>query len=294
MALYLTNIAAMQANRHLYNSTMALNVSYQRLASGKRINSAKDDPAGLQIANRMTSQINGLKQASRNTSDGLAFAQTYEGALDETTNMLQKIRTLAVQAATGTVTKEDREAIKKEIDQLGEEITRIAEQTTYGGKTILLGTKSEMLDNGKMTIQVGANAGDTITMDLSQSFTLQDIYDGTLGKVNGGTVVDGGKFKLDSADDASNIIGAVDEMLGVVSSKRAELGAMQVRFESVLRLNGTMTINMSDARSRIEDTDYAEESANLMRNQILQQTSVAMLMQANARNNIILQLLGGI
>lgn len=273
---------------------MALNVSYQRLASGKRINSAKDDPAGLQIANRMTSQINGLKQASRNTSDGLAFAQTYEGALDETTNMLQKIRTLAVQAATGTVTKEDREAIKKEIDQLGEEITRIAEQTTYGGKTILLGTKSEMLDNGKMTIQVGANAGDTITMDLSQSFTLQDIYDGTLGKVNGGTVVDGGKFKLDSADDASNIIGAVDEMLGVVSSKRAELGAMQVRFESVLRLNGTMTINMSDARSRIEDTDYAEESANLMRNQILQQTSVAMLMQANARNNIILQLLGGI
>ena len=162
MALYITNIASLQARRALANATNDVNTAMLRLATGLRINSAKDDPAGLQISNRMTSEINGLSQANRNSSDGLAFAQTAEGALDEIVNMLQDIRTKAVQASNGTYTAEDREAIQKEVDQLSAEVTRIAEQTKYGGQTILLGDQSTMYEGtGILTLQVGAYAGDT-------------------------------------------------------------------------------------------------------------------------------------
>lgn len=290
MAIYITNIAAMQARRHFNNATARVNTALQRLASGLRINSAKDDPAGLQISNRLTAQINGYKQANRNTADGQAFAQTYEGALDETVNMLQKIRTIAIQSANGTYTSEDRKAMQAEVDALSEEITRIAEQTKFGGKTILLGDQSTMLDNGFMTLQVGAYADDTISIDLTQSFKLDDIY-AALPNNNGS--VANGSFTVDTADGAKNVLADIDAMIGIVDAQRGEIGALQVRLDSVMRLNENMTANLSDARSRIRDTDYAEESANLMEASILQQASLAMMMQANARGNIILQLING-
>lgn len=290
MAIYITNIAAMQARRHFNNATARVNTAMQRLASGLRINSAKDDPAGLQISNRLTSQINGYKQANRNTADGKAFAQTYEGALDETVNMLQKIRTIAVQSANGTYTIEDRKAMQAEVKALSEEITRIAEQTKFGGKTILLGDQSTMLDKGFMTLQVGAYSDDTISIDLTQSFKLDDIYAALPN--NNGSVVNG-SFTVDTADGAKNVLADIDAMIGIVDAQRGEIGALQVRLDSVMRLNENMTANLSDARSRIRDTDYAEESANLMEASILQQASLAMMMQANARGNMILQLING-
>ena len=290
MAIYITNIAAMQARRHFNNATARVNTAMQRLASGLRINSAKDDPAGLQISNRLTSQINGYKQANRNTADGQAFAQTYEGALDETVNMLQKIRTIAVQSANGTYTSEDRKAMQAEVKALSEEITRIAEQTKFGGKTILLGYQSTMLDKGFMTLQVGAYSDDTISIDLTQSFKLDDIYAALPN--NNGSVVNG-SFTVDTADGAKNVLADIDAMIGIVDAQRGEIGALQVRLDSVMRLNENMTANLSDARSRIRDTDYAEESANLMEASILQQASLAMMMQANARGNMILQLING-
>lgn len=290
MAIYITNIAAMQARRHFNNATARVNTAMQRLASGLRINSAKDDPAGLQISNRLTSQINGYKQANRNTADGQAFAQTYEGALDETVNMLQKIRTIAVQSANGTYTSEDRKAMQAEVKALSEEITRIAEQTKFGGKTILLGDQSTMLDKGFMTLQVGAYSDDTISIDLTQSFKLDDIYAALPN--NNGSVVNG-SFTVDTADGAKNVLADIDAMIGIVDAQRGEIGALQVRLDSVMRLNENMMANLSDARSRIRDTDYAEESANLMEASILQQASLAMMMQANARGNMILQLING-
>ena len=169
MAIYVnTNVSSLTGRNSLNNVQNSLTTTYQRLSTGMRINSAKDDAAGLQIADRLTTQINGLNQGNRNASDGIAFAQTAEGAMDEISGMLQKIRTLAVQASTGTNTQDDRVAIDKEAESLMKEITRIAQQTTYGGKTILdgadKGTKSMYINNqgsvGQLKLQVGANSGD--------------------------------------------------------------------------------------------------------------------------------------
>ena len=223
MALYVnTNVSSLNAQRKLTNSTNALNTSYQRLASGLRINSAKDDAAGLQIADRLTAQINGLNQGNRNANDGIALAQTIEGALDETTNMLQRIRTLAVQAATGTNTTQDRQSLQEEVTALCHEITRIAEKTTFAGQQILNGTKS-ITDNGllreiaganagqlgndkaELFFQVGANAYDELTLTLqgfamsqiAQEITLtanQDKYDNMISS-KGGTVVTSTAFE---------------------------------------------------------------------------------------------------
>ena len=290
MAITITNIASLHAQLYLYNATTMADTAMKRLATGLRINSAKDDPAGLQIANRLTAQINGYRQANRNTADGQALAQTFEGALDESVNMLQKIRTLAVQAANGTYTSFDREAIQAEADALADEVTRIAEQTKFGGKTILLGTNSTMFEKGMLTLLVGAYSGDEITVDLTQSFRLQDIYDSL---PNNNNSVANGHFTLSTAEGAKNVLADIDAMIGVVNSKRGEIGALQTRLDSVMRNNENMAVNLADARSRIQDTDYAAESANLMRASIMQQASLSMLMQANARSNIILQLING-
>ena len=189
MALYVnTNVSSLNAQRKLTNATNNLNVSYQRLSSGLRINSSKDDAAGLQIADRLTSQINGLNQGNRNANDGIALAQTIEGALDETTNMLQRIRTLAVQAATGTNTSKDRQALQEEVTALCDEITRIAEKTTFAGQSILNGTRSMITANNpngllravggrpELFFQVGANAYDELTLQL-EGFTMWQIGD---------------------------------------------------------------------------------------------------------------------
>lgn len=293
MALYITNIASLRARNALSLATSDVDRAMLRLSTGLRINSAKDDPAGLQISNRMTSEINGLTQANRNSSDGIAFAQTAEGALDEIVNMLQDIRTLAVQASNGTYTAEDREALQQEVTQLSEEITRIAEQTTYGGETILLGKDSSMYETtGILTIQVGAYAGNTVDIDMTQSFTLEELNT-ALQAAGGDSILDGTNSYIDisSVDAAQTTLGNIDKMIQIVDSKRGELGTSQVRLESTIRNAQNTIANLSDARSRIRDADFAEEVSNLTAASIRQQASMMMLLQANSQQNMILQML---
>ena len=312
MALYVnTNVSSINAQRKLTNATNSLNVSYQRLASGLRINSAKDDAAGLQISDRLTSQINGLNQGNRNTNDGIALAQTIEGALDETTNMLQRIRTLAVQSANGTNTKEDRQALQQEVDKLSAEITRIAKQTTFAGATVLDGanptnTGGKSLipggaNQGKITFQVGANAGDTLALAWSRAFTMSGLFSQVIGNWNADKGV--AKRKVDSqteqfvwqvstADTATKTLANIDAFIQKVDSKRSELGAIQNRMESTIRNQANISENEADARSRIRDTDFASETAALTQNNIIQQASQSVLAQANQRPTIALSLLG--
>ena len=308
MALYVnTNVSSINAQRKLTNATNSLNVSYQRLASGLRINSAKDDAAGLQISDRLTSQINGLNQGNRNTNDGIALAQTIEGALDETTNMLQRIRTLAVQAANGTNTQKDREALQQEVTQLSEEITRIAKQTTFAGATVLDGVKGKSLipTTGKMIFQVGANAYDTLSLNWSQAFNMEGINSqlakpltvatdaknaSKSGLVKIGT--EATRWSVSGAGAATATLKNIDQFIQLVDAKRSELGAIQNRMESTIRNQANISENESDARSRIRDTDFASETAALTQNNIIQQASQSVLAQANQRPTIALSLLG--
>ena len=277
MAVYVnTNVSSLNGRRHLNNVQNQLSTTYQRLSSGMRINSAKDDAAGLQIADRLTTQINGLNQGNRNTNDGIALAQTIESGMDEMSGMLQKIRTLAVQSANGTNTKDDRVALSKEANSLMEEITRIAQQTKFGGKKVLQGVQKDGLyatKNGQnalkagspatMVLQVGANKGDEINFKVN-NFEFSAIASRALGQ--GGTT-DGweagaGKgMKLDSASGAKAAIELMDKMIADVDSQRSDLGAIQNRLDSSIRYQSNLAANQADARSRIRDADFAEESA---------------------------------
>ena len=316
MALYVnTNVSSINAQRKLTNATNSLNVSYQRLASGLRINSAKDDAAGLQISDRLTSQINGLNQGNRNTNDGIALAQTIEGALDETTNMLQRIRTLAVQAANGTNTQEDRNALQQEVTSLSEEISRIARQTTFAGATVLNGKvdpnknpKSLIPTDGKIVFQVGANANDTLNLNWCKAFTMEGINEQLAAKVAYNVAADASKsglvveaatnkgstarWSVSSAKAATATLSNIDKFIQVIDSRRSELGALQNRMESTIRNQANISENEADARSRIRDTDFASETAALTQNNIIQQASQSVLAQANQRPTIALSLLG--
>ena len=301
MAIYVnTNVSSLTGRNSLNNVQNSLTTTYQRLSTGMRINSAKDDAAGLQIADRLTTQINGLNQGNRNASDGIALAQTAEGAMDEISSMLQKIRTLAVQSATGTNTADDREAINKEAASLVDEITRIATQTTYGGKTILEGGEDTPTDTmfvgdskaGTIELQVGANSGDKITFEVSSFVFSQMALTLAASTVGGGKGYAGGELNLDTASGASDVIAIMDAMIKKVDSQRADLGAIQNRLESSIRNQSNIATNESDARSRIRDADFAEESANLSQQSIIQQAAASMLMQANTRPQLALSLLG--
>ena len=303
MALYVnTNVSSINAQRKLTNATNSLNTTYQRLASGLRINSAKDDAAGLQISDRLTSQINGLNQGNRNANDGIALAQVMEGALDETTNMLQRIRTLAIQAANGTNSSQDRESIQQEVTQLCTEITRIACKTTYAGEEVLQGANKGLIgSSGDVVFQVGANAYDTISVTMSAGFTmsgLAEIAGFTLTNLSANSLFTNSantsfKFSVSTADNAQLTLANIDALIMAVDTKRSELGAVQNRMESTIRNQANISENQSDARSRIRDTDFAEESANLTAQTIIQQASQTVLTQANQRPQIALALLQG-
>ena len=302
MAIYVnTNVSSLHGRRSLNNVQNSLSTTYQRLSSGLRINSAKDDAAGLQIADRLTTQINGLNQGNRNTNDGIALAQTVESALDETSGMLQKIRTLAVQSANGTNTAEDRDALKKEANALMDEVTRIAKQTKFGGKTILKGATAGSIFNtaankasnkeGKLTLQVGANNGDEISFDVSNfmfSFIVSRA-DGTT-KATAWSAQKG--VLLSTAEKSKEVISLMDKMIADVDKQRSGLGAIQNRLESSIRNQSNVAANQADARSRIRDADFAEESANLSQQSIIQQAATSMLMQANSRPQLALSMLG--
>ena len=303
MAIYVnTNVSSLNSNRQLGKATHSLDTTYKRLSSGLRINSAKDDAAGLQISDRLTSQINGLNQGNRNANDGIALAQTAEGALDEVTNMLQRIRTLSLQAANGTNTTADRGAIQAEVSQLCAEIGRISCKTTFAGQQILAGKgnggKGLVGADGKVNFQVGANANDTISIDLSNSFALSAMQ--TALNLNNGadamvsnTGADGFKaFSVSDAQKAQGTLNVIDKYIAEVDKKRGELGAVQNRLESTIANQSNIAENEADARSRIRDTDYAEEAANLSQQTIVQQAASSMLTQANSRPQIAVSLLG--
>ena len=320
MALYVnTNVSSLNAQRQLNKSGNSLDTSFQRLSSGLRINSAKDDAAGMQIANRLTSQVNGLNQGNRNANDGISLAQTAEGALDEVTSMFQRIRTLAQQASNGSNTDEDRLALQEEIRSLSEEVNRVAEDTTFGGQNLLDGSYDAKFQVGADAIQtIGFSmknvAGTANSMSTNGGFTMSGIAEiatGVTGKAMsslaaGISDVDSGlaqgsvgfssfgatTISVSSQGNAQLIMAGMDSLIAVVDKKRAELGAVQNRFQSTIRNQSNISENLSAARSRIQDTDFATETANLTKMQILQQASQSILSQANQRPQVALSLLG--
>lgn len=273
MSVINTNITSLIAQSNLSKSQNALQTSMERLSSGLRINSAKDDAAGQAIANRMTAQITGLNQAARNANDGISITQTAEGALNQINDNVQRIRELTVQAANGTNSDEDLQSIQDEIDQRLAEINRISEQTDFNGKKVLAdGVES-------INIQVGANDGEFITVHLTAINTEK------LGLTDF-TVVDA-DFTTDDGP-----LALIDEALNIIDSLRSELGAVQNRFEDAIVNLNTNSTNLAAARSRIEDADYAVEVANMTRAQILQQAGTSVLAQANQIPQNVLSLLG--
>ena len=324
MALFVnTNACSMNAQRMLSNSTTALDTSYKRLASGLRINSAKDDAAGMQISNRLTSQINGLEQGNRNAQDAISYAQTAEGAMDEMTTMYQRIRTLALQSANGTNSADDRKALQNEVTQLCAEIDRITKDTTFAGEKILTGEKSTTKALGAATavanysrasaevkFQVGADADQTISVKLGNGndklgFSVADVAlslgatktaaidtsDTAYLKEDDSGVTTGLVFNISTAESSQNVLKNIDSFIQCVDSKRAELGAVQNRLESTIRNQANVAENVSDARSRIRDTDFAIETANMTQTSIIQQASQSILSQANQRPQLALSLL---
>lgn len=285
MSLYVnTNVSSLNAQRQLMASGNGLNTAFERLSSGFRINSASDDAAGLQITNRQTSQINGLNQAVRNANDGISLAQVAEGALQETGNMLQRMRELVVQADNGINQDEDLTAIQEEITQLQAEIDRVASTTEFSGKNVLdgslnvgflVGSRGTANERISVTLSAGSNASGAFSSEgLGVNASAIDVTN--LGS---------------GANPAEAALTAIDAAIQTVGSKRAELGAIQNRFQSTIANLSNVVENVSAARSRIQDTDFAREAANLTKFQITQQASTAILAQANQRPTAALSLL---
>ena len=352
MSIYVnTNTSSLRAQSALSKATSKLSDSYAKLSSGKRINSAKDDAAGLQIASSLTSQINGLTQGNRNANDGISMCQTAEGATEEITNMLQRMRTLALQSANGTNADSERTAIQEETDQLSLEIQRIGEQTSFGGTLHLLDGSLGAKDatnkaNGKdglVSFQVGSHSDQTVTAKFSDltfgglvnyvagkqevasgstiSFAgtaanttgqamLRNIAakdkDGLKGsnvsataKAISGTTVEAAKtaaaklsISMTSQANAQAAVKVLDAMISHVDSERAQWGAVQNRLTSTISNQSNTITNVSDARSRIQDVDFASETASMTQQNVIQQAATSVLSQANSSTQIALSLLG--
>jgi len=272
-----TNVSSLNAQRNLSKSSQGLATSMERLSSGMRINSAKDDAAGLQISNRLTSQINGLAVAQRNANDGISMAQTAEGAMQESTNILQRMRELALQSANGSNSQVDRDALQKETAALQSELTRIAETTSFGNQQLLNGSLTAV------SFQVGAN----VTVNDKITVTLANIDAATLGV----DAVDIGDTTGTGNPDAA--VGLIDIAIAKIDDLRAGLGAVQNRFGHTISNLANIQENVSASRSRIQDTDFATETAQMTKNQILQQAGTSILSQANQIPQAALSLLGG-
>jgi len=269
MTVINTNVSALRAQNGSRMANQQLQTAMERLSSGKRINSAKDDAAGLAIAASMTSQITGMNQAIRNSNDGISMAQTADGALDEVTNMLQRVRELSVQASSGTYSASDKTNLQTEVTALASQISSITSSTKFNGVNLFDGSAGT---SGTVTIQTGAGASDTVGIDLSAL---------NLSAVN----------SVNLSTGASAAIGSVDTLIGTVASKRASLGASESRLNSVVNNLTTNVTNLSDARSRIEDADFGSETTALAKAQILSQASTAMLAQANQSTQGVLKLI---
>ena len=276
-----TNVASLRVQANLNKASNALQDSMTRLSSGLKINSAKDDAAGLQIATRMSSQIRGQTVAIKNANDGISMAQTAEGALQETTNILQRMRELAVQARNGTNGTADQTATNAEFTQMSDELTRISASTNLNGKNLLDGSA------GSMTLQVGSNTGtaNQITLTLSSKFDAVSL------SVGSGTTVLTGATSAAAASAIDGAITAIDAALATVGAVRANLGASQNRLTSTISNLQNVNENATAALGRVQDTDFAAETANLTKNQTLQSASTAVLAQANQLPNAVLKLL---
>jgi flagellin len=268
-----SNVSALRATNASNQANLAMSTAMNRLSTGMRINSAKDDAAGLAISASMTAQIRGMNQGVRNANDGISMAQTGEGALDEVTNMLQRMRELAVQSANGTYSTSDLANITAEQDQLSAQIGQIVANTSFNGKN-LFSTASN-----SVTVQAGANSTDTISLGFTE-------LDASSTKLSGVVDFTAGKMKTGLA------LTAFDDAIAEVSTTRAGLGAAQSRLQSAVNNLTSNATNLTDARSRIQDADFSTESTNLAKSQILAQASTSMLAQANQSAQGVLKLLG--
>ncbi len=274
MSVINTNISAIRAANASNSANKMLGTAMERLSTGKRINSAKDDAAGLAIATSMTSQIKGMSQGIRNANDGISLAQTAEGALAEVTNMLQRIRELAVQSASGTYQDAtDRTYMTGEVDQLTSQIDQVITNTKFNGVVLFDASTATV------TVQTGSDAADTVDLTMADLTSLS---------ASGGAA---GSYDVSSATAANGLLATLDTELDSISASRATLGAGQSRLESAVNNLTNNVTNLSDARSRIEDTDYSAETTALAKAQILSQASTAMIAQANQSQQNVLSLL---
>ncbi|MDC7234427.1 MAG: flagellin [Spirochaetales bacterium] len=280
------NITAMNANRNLgiANSNSAANMG--KLSSGMRINKAGDDASGLAVSEKMRAQIRGLNQASRNAADGISFIQTTEGFLQETTDIIQRVRELAVQASNGIYTAEDRMQIQVEVSQLVDELDRVASHAQFNGMNMLTGRFAADTGNnvvtGKMTFHIGAN------MDQNEQVFIGTMTAEALGLRQVGT---GEIMSISTPEQSNRNIGVLDSALKTVNKQRADLGAYQNRMEMAIKGIDTAAENLQASESRIRDLDMAKETVDFTKNQILSQAGNAMLAQANQRTQSVLQLL---
>ncbi|MEC5208894.1 flagellin [Vogesella perlucida] len=272
-----SNIASLNAQRNLNQSNSALASSLQKLSSGLRVNSAKDDAAGLAVSEGLTSQIRGNSQGIRNAYDGISVAQTAESALGQVGNNLQRIREISVQAANGSISDDNRSQLQKEVDQLTQEVSRIVQTTNFNGTKLLSGGSG-------LTFQVGSS-GSTDNQVTTSGVELSGIsaYSGSLTAT--------GTVNVSSSGAASAAIASMDAAIQTVTNTRATFGAIQNRFEAVIANTQAYVENLSASKSRIMDTDFASETASLTRNQILQQAGTAILGQANTVPQAALSLL---
>ena len=282
MAVINTNIMSLNAQRNLSATQSALATSVQRLSTGLRVNSAKDDAAGLAIAERMNTQVRGMNVAIRNANDAISLSQTAEGALSKINDMGQRMRELAVQSANATNNATDRESLDAEFQALSAEIKRNLEGTSFNGTKLFAALAT-------MTFQVGANNTPTdqiavVTTNLTAETSMTDILGGGTG--GGAAAAD-----IKEVGKSREALGKLDKMLATVNAKRAEFGATQNRFEAVIQTLQVSAENQTAARSRIMDADFASETAALTRAQVLQQAGTSMLSQANSLPNNVLSLL---
>ena len=293
-----TNVASLNAQRSLASSGTELKTAMERLSSGKQINSAADDAAGFAIAERMTAQIRGLNMATKNANDGLSMIATVENATNDVTDMLHRIRELAVQAANDTNSATDRGYLQNEVDSLLNEINRVAAQTVYNGAVVLDGSRDGSGSGAAQQIQVGTDSGQTISFDISAidtdtlSLTTSMFTQSTSSAAPVATDVTGqtGTISVATASDAAATLTAVTAAIETVAGGRASLGAVANRLEYTVSNLMNVAEYTTAARSRIEDADFAAESARLAKAQVLQQTGTAMLAQANASQQLALSL----
>ncbi|MBT4837411.1 MAG: flagellin FliC [Methylococcales bacterium] len=276
-----TNVHSLFAQRSLCSSQGTLGTSLERLSTGLRINSAKDDAAGLFISQKQTSDIRGIDQSIRNAGDGISLAQTTEGALGQVSNNVQRLREIAVQASNGTV--EDRTGLQKEADQLTQEISRIIQTTTFNG--------TSLFDTGGTTSSLTFQVGQDGTASNQVSLTLSGMTSGLISAF-ASSLTATGTVNVSSASSASAALVSLETDIDDISKQRATFGALQNRFESVISNLQNYSENLSASRSRIMDTDFASETASLTKAQILQQASTSILAQANQLPQSALSLLG--